>query len=100
LYVQCGIEFVQFEWDEAKNESNRRKHGVGFDEARLIFDGPTLTRIDSRENYGEVREISVGAIQGIVVLVVTHTDRQGRTRLISARHATRQERKLYYGYLG
>lgn len=91
---------MEFEWDEAKNESNRRKHGLSFDEAKLIFGGPLLTRVDDREAYGEVREVSVGAIGEAVVLAVIHTDRDGRTRLISARHATRKERRLYHEHIG
>jgi uncharacterized protein len=89
---------MQFEWDESKGQSNLQKHGISFEEAIEIFDGPVLTRIDLRD-YTEVREISVGAIAGIVVLVVVHTDRNGITRIISARKGNRKERRLYHDYL-
>lgn len=90
---------MRFEWDEAKNEANREKHGVSFEEAAGIFDGIVFTRIDDREAYGEVREISIGEIGDFVVIVVIHTDRNNVTRIISARTADSQERKTYYEHV-
>ena len=84
-----------FEWDEKKNRANVEKHGVSFKTASRIFEGSVLSAIDDRTDYGEVREISIGAIDGIVVLVVVHTDRDGKTRIISARRANRTERQRY-----
>ncbi len=49
-----------FEWDEPKNQANQQKHGLSFEEAALVFEGPVLTRIDRRTDYGEVRKISTG----------------------------------------
>lgn len=83
------------EWDEAKNLLNVAKHGVSFDLAQRIFDGPVLTWIDDRQDYGETREISIGTVDDAVVLTVAHTDRSGVRRLISARRASRRERSLY-----
>lgn len=87
---------MNFEWDDVKNETNFQKHGIRFEEAARIFSHPVMTRIDDRRDYGEVREISTGLLDGLVVLVVVHTDRDGTTRLISARPAKRAERKAYY----
>lgn len=84
-----------FEWDEQKNLGNIEKHGIRFEDAQKIFDGPVLTLIDDRNDYGEVRETSLGQIKSMVVLMVVHTDREGITRLISARKATRKERQRY-----
>jgi uncharacterized protein len=84
-----------FEWDEAKNRANIAKHGISFQTAIGIFDGPVLTDIDDREDYGEDREISLGMIGATVVLAVVHTDRFGKVRIISARPATRPERYRY-----
>ncbi len=84
-----------YEWDEAKNQANIRKHGIDFRDAVRVFDKPTLDRLDDRENYGEVRVNSIGDLGGLVVVNVTHTDREGHTRLISARSATRAERAAY-----
>lgn len=53
---------MDFEWDEAKNAENQTKHGMSFEEATPIFDGPILTKIDDREEYGEMREISMGML--------------------------------------
>lgn len=88
-----------FEWDDDKDRANRAKHGVNFEEALSIFDGPTLTKIDDRRNYGEVRQITTGMVSPDIVLVVAHTDRGGKIRLISARKANRQERQAFYDYL-
>jgi uncharacterized DUF497 family protein len=88
-----------FEWDDDKNRQNLRKHGVSFEEAQTIFDEVVFTRFDERFDYGEIREISIGAIQGVVIIVVVHTERNDVMRIISARLATRKERKEYYDYL-
>lgn len=90
---------MEFEWDENKNRQNRNKHGISFEEAKEIFDGIIFTAIDDRYDYGEIREISIGAIQGIVIVTVAHTERKGKIRLISARKATPKERRTYYEYL-
>lgn len=86
---------MTFEWDETKNRTNIEKHGLSFETASRIFEGPVLTAIDDRFEYGEVRRNSIGAIEGVLVIAVTHTDREGRTRLISARPAKRAERNTY-----
>ncbi|MCB9991908.1 MAG: BrnT family toxin [Rhodospirillales bacterium] len=87
---------MEFEWDKNKEKQNIAKHGIEFSMAKRIFDGPVLTRIDNRKNYGETRYVSIGLIDNIAVLAVTHTDRNGKTRLISARPASRRERMAYY----
>lgn len=88
-----------FEWDEDKNAINLAKHGISFEEASDIFNGPVYTRNDDRFDYGETREISIGIIGEAIVINAVHTDREGRTRLISARKATKKERRLYFDYL-
>lgn len=88
----------RFEWDDAKNAENRRKHGIGFEEAAEIFNGPVLTRADDR-HHGEVREIGFGFLDNGVVAAVAHTDRDGVIRMIGARKATERERNLFHAYL-
>jgi uncharacterized DUF497 family protein len=88
----------RFEWDEEKNRANRRNHGISFEEASTIFKGPVLS-LDDEGHDGEIRERSYGLIGGIVVACVIHTDRDGATRIISARKATRNERELFDAYL-
>ena len=87
---------MEFEWDEAKNQANIGKHGVSFETAKRIFDRPVLTSPDRRTNYGEDRYVSMGQMGHATLIVVTHTRRDGRIRLISARPASRKERRLYY----
>jgi uncharacterized protein len=88
---------MQFEWDEDKSRANIAKHGISFEQAQLIFYGPTVDLVDDRADYGETRIISLGLLEGVVVLSVAHTDREGRIRLISARRASRKERAIYHG---
>ena len=87
---------MQFEWDKEKNASNIRKHGVSFETAKRIFENPVLTWLDDRQDYGEDRFISIGTVDAVAVVVVAHTDREGRIRLISARPASRKERQRYH----
>jgi len=85
---------MTFEWNEQKREQIYEKHGVDLLEAALIFEGPTLTRVDDRRDYGEVRYISLGLVDGVPYVVV-HTDRNGNTRLISAWRAGRKDYETY-----
>ena len=85
---------MQFEWDEAKDRANLAKHGIGFEIAMRIFDGPVLTRPDRRRDYGEERYVGIGRVEGATV-VAAYTERSGRRRLISARPASRKERQAY-----
>jgi uncharacterized protein len=90
---------MEFEWDDSKNTINQIKHGIRFEEAQLIFNNPVLTTTDIRHDYGEQREISIGALNMEVVITLIHTDRNGRKRIISARKANRKEREMYYEYI-
>jgi uncharacterized protein len=84
-----------FEWDPAKNRANRRKHGVSFEVAATIFEGPCLEGPDARIDYGEERIIAVGRAAE-TLLVVVYCWRNGKRRLISARRATRPESAAYW----
>ena len=90
---------VAFDWDDAKNRSNLRKHGVGFDTASLVFDDPYALMLQDRFENGEERWQAIGRIADAVVLVVAHTvkARAGTEviRIMSARKADRRERKRY-----
>ncbi|MEM9271699.1 MAG: BrnT family toxin [Cyanobacteria bacterium P01_F01_bin.143] len=72
------------------------KHGIDFETAKRIFERPIISRRDERKDYNEIRYVSIGIIDKIVIIVVVHTDREGRTRLISARPASRRERRIYH----
>lgn len=87
---------MEFEWDPNKYQVNIQKHGVSFEIARRIFEGPVLTFLDNRLDYGEARYVSIGQVDSGVLVVVAHTKRNERTRLISARPASRKERQAYH----
>jgi uncharacterized DUF497 family protein len=87
---------VDFEWDDARAESNERKHGVSFTGAMTVFAGPlSVTGYDPRHADDEDRVLSMGTSVVGRLLVVSHTDRGEMVRIISARVATRRERKDY-----
>ena len=87
---------MQFEWDPEKAASNLRQHGVSFDEAATVFeDDLALTGHDPDHSVGEMRLITFGVSSVGRLLVVSHAERRNRIRIISARPATRPERKLY-----
>ena len=83
-----------YEWDETKSQENLSKHGLSFDDAETVFSGPCVTFEDSRFDYGEPRFITLGRIEGHVV-VVTHTPRLNNTRIISMRKGNYREEKAY-----
>jgi uncharacterized DUF497 family protein len=85
-----------FEWDQNKNAKNIKKHGISFDEAATIFDDPMfITVIDEEHSIDEERYITIGLSTYGRLLMVAHTDRQGKIRLISARKATKKDEKFY-----
>ncbi len=91
---------IQFEWDPAKARSNQRKHGIRFEDAMHVFDDPqALFELDRSDEFGELRGHAIGLIGEVAVVLVAHTIREEAedeiVRSISARRATRQERKRY-----
>ena len=87
---------MKFEWDPSKAAANLAKHGITFDEGATIFLDPlALSGPDPDHSSGESPYISFGQSSLGRLLVVSHTYRPGRIRLISARRVTRAERKLY-----
>ena len=90
---------IRYEWDEEKNKVNQRKHGIDFETAELVFDDPFCVTFIERISGGEERWHAIGSIENIIVIVVVHTYRQDDSdeviRIISARRATKHERKLY-----
>lgn len=87
---------MQFDWDPAKAETNLRKHKVSFAEAASIFGDPmALTFADPDHSNDEERWLTFGLSRRHRLLVVSHADRNHSTRIISARQATRHERKIH-----
>ncbi|MET4695009.1 BrnT family toxin [Endozoicomonas lisbonensis] len=86
---------MHFEWDEAKNRANIRKHGIDFQDAVDIFNHPLLCKVDDRADYGEERWVAIGRIQYLTGVVV-YTEKVGDIiRIISARKATKREIQRY-----
>ena len=86
---------MNFEWDEAKNQANIRKHGFDFSEAEQMFLVFLLVRPDTREDYDEERWIGIGMIQGRVAFVAFAEPSHDTVRIISLRKADHEERKEY-----
>ena len=88
--------FMNFEWSKEKADLNLMKHNVTFEEASSVFDDP-LSKIfdDASNSYVEIREKIIGFSKKGRLLFVSFTERQNRLRIISAREATKNERKNY-----
>jgi len=86
---------VRFDWDEAKNVLNIRKHGIDFNDVPEMFMHPMFSKVDDHGEYGEARWVAIGRLH-ITVAVVVYTERVGDViRIISARKATKHEAKRY-----
>ncbi len=90
---------MRFTWDSRKSARNLAERGFDFAFAAAIFMGPTVERIDDRQDYGEARRVAIGRIAGIFLTVV-YTDRMAgdglpERRIISARVSKRRERKIH-----
>ena len=86
---------MHFEYDPAKATANLRKHGVSFPDAEGVLHDPLALTIEDIDAVGERRYVAIGLGSAGDVLVVVYTERSGEYRLISARRATRKERKTY-----
>ena len=97
------MEALRFEWDQAKNLSNQRKHGVSFEKASAVFFDPLYVAVQERIEDGEPRWQTLGMVEDLLLLTVSHTVREESDegtaveviRIISARQATRKERRRY-----
>ena len=87
---------MHYSWDDKKNRLNIARHGIAFQDAKRIFDGPTLERIDDRFNYAETRVYAIGLVNGLEITVV-YTDRNDdERRIISAWRSEPHERRAYW----
>lgn len=86
---------MRFEWDDAKNRANLRKHGYHFAEAAEMFSGALLALPDLREEYGDKRWIGTGMIRGSLAFIAFEEKPDDVIRIISSRKATREEEKKY-----
>ena len=90
---------MRFEWDSKKDEENRTKHGVSFEEASTVFSDPLAATIpDPDHSQTEMRFVTMGLASTGRLVVVSHTEEEDDLfRIISAREATSHERKAYEG---
>ena len=86
---------MKFTWDEAKRQANLQRHGFDFADVRIVFEGDTFTFEDDRFDYGEVRFITLGLLQDMVVVII-HTERDTSVRIISMRKAHKHEQRQYF----
>ncbi|MBR1743133.1 MAG: BrnT family toxin [Lachnospiraceae bacterium] len=94
--MKTNISNTIVEWDNTKNAINKKKHGIGFETAALVFaDEERIEYYDQLHSTEEDRYVVIGCVQGI--LYVVYTMRNEAVRLISARMATATERRIYYG---
>lgn len=87
---------MEFEWNPDKAKINLEKHGVSFQEASTVFNDPlSITFPDPDHSIGENRYVIIGISRFGQLLVISHTDRGEKVRIISARKTTQQERRFY-----
>lgn len=87
---------MQFEWNPEKAEINLNKHGVSFKEGVTVFnDDLSVTFPDPDHSFREMRYLTIGLSNNNLLLVISHTDRDKRIRIISVRLATKKERRFY-----
>jgi len=87
---------MEFEWDPKKSAANERKHDVTFQEASTVFgDRLAMTFVDPDHSNNEQRYLTFGLSKYNRLLVVAHTDRGEKSRIISARLMDRKERRIY-----
>jgi len=86
---------MDFEWDDAKEQANRKKHGLDFRTAAKVFLDPHVIELDDRDSDGELRFNAIGLVDGRM-LFVTYTMRRAIVRIISARGAEPHEKRTYH----
>lgn len=88
---------LQFDWDTNKAAKNLKKHpGISFDEATTVFNDPMfITFVDHEHSVDEERYITIGLSEHGRLLMVAHTDKEERIRIISARKSTKKEEQFY-----
>jgi hypothetical protein len=93
------MESIIFEWDENKNEINKKKHGLSFETAKEVFyDDDAILFDDPDHSDGEERFLIIGMTESSKICIVSHCyrDSDNVIRLISAREATKREKQIYH----
>ena len=84
-----------YTWDPPKNRSNLREHGIGFDAVDRFDWHSASIEVDSREDYGELREFALGFIGDVLYVLVFVGEEDDEVRIISLRKANKKERQVY-----
>jgi hypothetical protein len=87
---------MRYSRDEEKNRRNIALHGISFEDAMRIFEGPTVERVDDRFDYGEIRVYAIGLVNGLEITVVYSDRDNDERRIISAWRAEPHERRHYW----
>jgi uncharacterized DUF497 family protein len=87
---------MRYSWDERKNRSNIANHAVAFGDAKRIFKGPTVEKVDDRFDYGEVRVYAIGLVNGREITVVYTDENNEERRIISAWRSEPHERRFFW----
>ncbi len=87
---------MRYTWNNEKNHRNIRRHGIAFEDAKQIFEGPTVERVDDRFDYDEVRVYAIGLVNGMEITVIYTDIRDDVRRIISAWRAEPHERRYYW----
>jgi len=87
---------MNYVWDKRKGRGNVARHGIAFDDAIRIFEGPTLGRVDDRFDYGETRIYAIGVVDGLEITLIYTDVSETQRRVISAWRAERHERTAYW----
>jgi uncharacterized protein len=86
---------MRFTWSERKRTLNLKDHGLDFQDAPRVFEGPTYSFEDARFDYEEQRFATLGLLAGVPVSIV-HTESEDEIRVISFRKATKREASIYF----
>jgi uncharacterized protein len=87
---------MNYAWDPRKNRRNLARHGIAFEDAIRIFDGPTLEKVDDRFDYGEIRIYAVGIVNDLEITMIYTDVSKTERRIISAWRAEQHEREAYW----
>ncbi|MEO8132302.1 MAG: BrnT family toxin [Bryobacteraceae bacterium] len=91
---------MTFSWDGRKSRGNVARHGIAFEDAIRIFEGPTLEKVDDRFDYGEIRVYAIGVVKGFEITLIYTDAAETERRIISAWRSERHERTAYWQSLG
>jgi uncharacterized DUF497 family protein len=87
---------MNYAWTPRKNRRNLARHGIAFEDAVRIIEGPRLEKADDRFDYGEIRIYAIGVVNGLEITVIYTDVSETERRIISAWRAEPHEREAYW----